>query len=62
MPTRILLSLGLVIGGLATSVFVIDSCRREKGQQQEVQVAVHQGAAETHQAAAQAQEIGRAHV
>ena len=56
MPTRILLGLGLVIGGLATSVFVIDSCHRKQGQQQEVQVAVHQGAAETHQAAAQAQD------
>lgn len=56
MPTRVLLSLGLVIGGLGVSVFLIDSCHRKQGQQREVQVAVHQGAAETHQAAAQAQD------
>ena len=39
MPTRYLISLGVVLGALTCAVFAIDSCHRKQGQQQEVQVA-----------------------
>ena len=56
MPTRYLISLGVVLGALSCAVFAIDSCHRKRGQQQEVQVAVHQGTAEAHQDEAKAQD------
>jgi len=50
---QILVGFVLVFGVFAGIVLTLDSCHKKQAQQGEVQVAIHQGAAEVHQVQAQ---------